>query len=80
MAGFTTRLEALFPFENNRKILDNMFTHLTPVHKHDINMFCWQSKFKVYMPTLERFGTTPQTPEGKHNQSTTHSDILCLEF
>lgn len=46
MTGYTTTLEALFPFENKRKTLDNMFTHLTPAHKRDINLFCQPIKIQ----------------------------------
>ena len=52
------------------------------------NMFCRpikiksfsKSNFKLYPPTLERFGATPQTLERKQSQSATRAGILCLEF
>ena len=40
----------------------------------------WQSNFKVYPPTLELFGATPQTFTGKQSQSAMRSGILGLEF
>ena len=36
----------------------------------------WQSNFKVYPPTLECFGTTPQTVEWKQSRSATHPGII----
>ena len=59
--------------------------HMTVWQKHVLpanqNSKSWQSNFKLYLPTLEHFGTTPQTFEGKQSWSAMHSTgILCLEF
>ena len=52
--------------------------HVLPANQ---NSKSWQSNFKVYLPTLEHFGATPQTFEGKQSRSVMCSmGILCLEF
>ena len=74
------------------KLMDCRYNRLQlAVHTRDKNMFCdlllanqnskfWQSNFKVYPPTLELFGATPQTFEGKQSRSAMRSCILCWSF
>ena len=47
--------------------------HVLPANQ---NLKFWQSNFKVYPPTWERFDTTPQTFERKQSRSATCSGIL----
>ena len=75
------------------KLMDCRYNRLQlAVHTRDKNMFCdlllanqtdskfRQSNFKVYPPTLELFGATPQTFEGKQSRSAMRSCILCWSF